>query len=61
MVGIFEDCNLCAVHSKRVTCMRKDLILARRIRGETCLDKLTAPPTMEEERIMFGLDPTMGV
>ena len=34
LVGLFEDTNLCAVHGKRVTIMRKDVILARRIRGE---------------------------
>jgi len=33
MVGLFEDCNLCAIHAKRVTIMPKDLQLARRIRG----------------------------
>jgi histone H3 len=34
MVGLFEDANLCAIHSKRVTVMPKDIQLARRIRGE---------------------------
>ena len=34
MVGLFEDCNLCAIHAKRVTIMPKDIQLARRIRGE---------------------------
>lgn len=33
LVGLFEDCNLCAVHGKRVTIMPKDMQLARRIRG----------------------------
>ncbi|WIA16390.1 hypothetical protein OEZ86_007878 [Tetradesmus obliquus] len=33
MVHLFEDCNLCAIHAKRVTIMPKDLQLARRIRG----------------------------
>lgn len=33
LVGLFEDCNLCAVHAKRVTIMPKDMQLARRIRG----------------------------
>ena len=33
-VGLFEDCNICAVHAKRVTIMPKDMQLARRIRGE---------------------------
>lgn len=34
IVGLFEDTNLCAVHSKRVTIQPKDMQLARRIRGE---------------------------
>ena len=34
LVGLFEDTNLCAVHGKRVTIMEKDVLLARRIRGE---------------------------
>ena len=34
LVGLFEDTNLCALHSKRVTIMPKDIQLARRIRGE---------------------------
>ncbi|KAK1733506.1 histone H3 [Skeletonema marinoi] len=33
LVGLFEDTNLCAIHSKRVTIMPKDMQLARRIRG----------------------------
>eukprot|EP00917_Polyrhabdina_sp_WS-2016_P011984 GHVP01026345.1.p1 GENE.GHVP01026345.1~~GHVP01026345.1.p1 ORF type:complete len:137 (+),score=27.90 GHVP01026345.1:31-441(+) len=34
LVSLFEDVNLCAIHSKRVTIMTKDINLARRIRGE---------------------------
>ena len=34
LVGLFEDTNLCAIHGKRVTIMVKDMLLARRIRGE---------------------------
>ncbi|KFM67991.1 Histone H3.1, partial [Stegodyphus mimosarum] len=34
LVGLFEDCNLCAIHAKRITIMPKDVQLARRIRGE---------------------------
>ena len=34
LVGLFEDSNLCAIHAKRVTIMRKDIQLARRIRGK---------------------------
>jgi len=35
LIGLFEDCNLCAIHAKRVTIMPKDMQLARRIRGYT--------------------------
>ena len=34
LVGLFEDTNLCAIHTKRITIMLKDIQLARRIRGE---------------------------
>ena len=34
LVGLFEDTNLCAIHTKRVTIMPKDIQLARKIRGE---------------------------
>lgn len=34
LVGLFEDTNMCATHAKRVTIMPKDMILARRIRGD---------------------------
>lgn len=34
IVSIMEDANLCAIHAKRITIMRKDIQLARRIRGE---------------------------
>merc|ERR1711924_133172 len=37
MVSMFEDSNLCALHAKRVTIMPKDMILARRIRGDHSL------------------------
>ncbi|ESO99625.1 hypothetical protein LOTGIDRAFT_176498 [Lottia gigantea] len=30
LVGLFEDTNLCAIHTKRVTIMPKDIQLARR-------------------------------
>ena len=35
LVGLFEDTNLAAIHAKRVTIMPRDMILARRLRGET--------------------------
>ena len=34
LVALFEDSYLCALHAKRVTLMRKDMNLARKIRGE---------------------------
>ncbi len=34
LVGLMEDANLCAMHARRVTIMRKDMQLARRLRGE---------------------------
>tara|TARA_B100001564_G_scaffold359491_1_gene381518 strand:+ start:627 stop:1049 length:423 start_codon:yes stop_codon:yes gene_type:complete len=37
LVGLFEDTNLCAIHTKRVTIMPKDIQLARRVRSEHTL------------------------
>ena len=34
IVGLFEDINLLAIHSKRVTVMPRDIRLALRIRGD---------------------------
>ncbi len=34
LVALFEDSYLCTLHANRVTLMKKDMILARRIRGE---------------------------
>ena len=34
IVGLFEDVNLLAVHTKRVTVMLQDVRLALRIRGD---------------------------
>jgi histone H3 len=34
LTSLFADVNLCAIHAKRVTIMPKDLLLARRIRGD---------------------------
>jgi histone H3/H4 len=34
LVGLFEDTNLCAIHSKRVTIFPKDMALARRLRKD---------------------------
>ena len=35
LVTLFEDSLLCTIHAKRVTLMPKDMVLARRIRGES--------------------------
>lgn len=39
LVGLFEDCNLLALHCKRTVIRKKDLILALRLRGELDLYK----------------------
>ena len=33
IVRLFEDTNLCALHSGRVTIMAKDMVLVNRLRG----------------------------
>ena len=38
LVGLFDDTNLCAIHAKRMTIMKKDMDLARRIRGDDLRD-----------------------
>ena len=34
LIGLFEDSYLCALHARRVTLMKKDMSLARRLRGD---------------------------
>ena len=34
LTSLFTDVNLCAIHARRCTIMKKDMDLARRIRGE---------------------------
>ena len=34
LVRLFDDANLCAIHARWVTIIPKDILLARRIRGE---------------------------
>lgn len=34
LCGMMEDANLCAIHARRVTLMPRDMLLARRIRGD---------------------------
>ncbi len=55
LTGLFEDANLCAIHARRVTVMKKDLDLARRIRGDHFrdnrdLNKIAAAPILMEKK-----------
>ena len=34
LIGLFEDSYLCVLHAKRITLMKKDMTLAKRLRGE---------------------------
>ena len=34
VVGVLEDAGVCAIHAKRVTVMKADMQLARRLRGD---------------------------
>ncbi len=49
LTGLFEDANLCAIHANRVTVMKKDLDLARRIRGERFHDHRDLQPKTGQE------------
>jgi len=49
IVGLFEDTNLCAIHAKRVTVQKKDMDLARRIRGDRNLDYRDLQPKSGDE------------
>ena len=49
IVSLFEDTNLCAIHAKRLTIQKKDMDLARRIRGDRHWDfRDTQPKTGDE-------------
>ena len=37
LVQLFNDAQLCALHAKRVTVMPRDMLLAKRLRGESRL------------------------
>ena len=52
ITGLFEDAHLCTIHANRVTLMKKDLELARRIRGDH-LD-LRDPLKSESNQVPFG-------
>lgn len=49
IVGVFEDTNLCAIHAKRMTVMKKDMDLARRIRGDRMNDFRDMQPKTGDE------------
>ena len=34
LVRLFSDANLCAIHAKRVTLMKRDIILALKVRDQ---------------------------
>lgn len=48
-MSLFEDTNLCAIHAKRVTVTRKDMELARRIRGDRNIDYRDLQPKIGDE------------
>lgn len=52
LVGLFEDTQLCAIHAKRVTVMKSDMLLARRIRGDEKLDYLDHMPKSGNEEFI---------
>merc|ERR1711920_444824 len=49
IVGLFEDTNLCAIHAKRMTVQKKDMDLARRIRGDRNTDFRDLQPKTGDE------------
>ena len=49
IVGIMEDAQLCAIHANRVTVMKKDMDLSRRIRGDSNLDHRDLAPKTGDE------------
>ena len=52
---MFEDTNLCAIHANRVTVMKKDLQLARRIRGERNLDRRDFNLKADTDEVFYHL------
>ena len=60
IVGLFEDTNLCAIHAKRVTVQKKDMDLARRIRGDRNFDYRDLQPKNGDEVFLslpYATDP----
>ena len=52
IVGLFEDTNLCAIHAMRKTVMKKDMDLARRIRGDRNMDFRDLQPKTGSENFL---------
>ncbi len=50
ITSLFEEANLCAIHATRVTIMRKDMVLARRLRGERFHDHTDYMPKSGSEK-----------
>ena len=72
LTGVFEDANLCALHAKRVTLHRSDMLLARRIRGDANRDHVDRgdhqdevlyqlPYDLQKGEAMAALRRTMGL
>merc|ERR1712151_916107 len=60
VVGVFEDTNLCAIHAKRMTVMKKDMDLARRLRGDRNIDYRDLQPKTGDEvflQLPYTTDP----
>merc|ERR1712048_9581 len=53
-VGLFEDATLCAVHAKRMTVTKSDMVLARRIRGDDNHDHIDRSPADSNE-VLYSL------
>jgi hypothetical protein len=49
---LFEDANLCSLHAGRVTVMKKDMELARRIRGDLNQDFRDMAPKDGSEQFL---------
>ena len=52
LIGLFEDVNLLAIHTKRVTVMPRDIRLALRIRGDPTQWRITST---DAARCMRGI------
>ena len=50
-MGLFEDANLCCLHAKRVTMMKQDMALARRIRGDSLRDFVSSNDDFEHKEL----------